>query len=440
MHRKIVTAAAVGAAGLLALSACSSSSDASSTTAAASAATASAPATADGGAPVDITVWHYWDGTNADTFDKMVDEYNAAHPNVKVTSSNVPNADFLTKLRASATSNTLPDIAIGDLVWVPQIAQIGTLADLSTLMPAETLSDINPALTAFGNIDGKQVSVPVSANNLGYMYNKTLFTEAGLDPNKPPTTWDELMADGKAILDKTGKPGYDLYTQAGDSGEGLTWNFQVNLWQAGGEFLNADNSAAAFNTPAGKKALQFWVDLINSGVSPYARWGEFEKGQGGSAQEGSWMVGIWAPDPPFDFGTAKAPYPTDGKPATNLGGEQAMVFENAPEKAAAAADFLSWFLDPAQVTSWSETTGMLPVLNSVATGKDYLDWVNTTQPLLLPYVEQMADAHARPNTPLYPQISLAFAQESEKALAGEASVDDALASAEKAVNDVIANG
>lgn len=422
MHRRTLTIAAIGAAvGLLALAGCSAAGD-------------------DGSDVTEVTVWHYWDGTNADTFDAMAEEYNAAHPDVKISTSNVPNADFLTKLRASATSKTLPDIAIGDLVWVPQIEQIGSLADLSDLLPESTIADINPALTSFGTIDGKQVSVPVSANNLAYMYNKTLFEEAGLDPEQPPTTWEELMTAGKAVLEKTGKPGYDLFTQAGDNGEGLTWNFQVNLWQAGGEFLTEDNSAAAFNTPEGEKALQFWVDLIDSGVSPYAKWGEFEKGQGGSAQEGSWMVGIWAADPPFDFGVGKAPYPSDGVPATNLGGEQAMVFDNSDAESKAAADFLAWFLEPEQVTSWSETTGMLPVTNSVATSSDYLDWVNTTEPRLLPYVEQMADAHARPNTPLYPKISLAFAQEIETALSGQASVEDALTNAEKAVNDVIANG
>ena len=420
MHRT-TRSTALAAVALLALTGC----------------TATGPST-DG--VTEVTVWHYWDGTNAETFDKMIKEYNADHPDVKVTASNVPNADFLTKLRASATSKTLPDIAIGDLIWVPQIEQMGGLADLAGLLPKETLSDINPALTSFGTIGGTQVSVPVSANNLAYMYNKDVFAEAGLDPEKAPTTWEELMSMGKTVLEKTGKPGYDLYTQAGDNGEGLTWNFQVNLWQAGGEFLTEDNSAAAFNTPEGAKALQFWVDLIESGVSPYAKWGEFEKGQGGSAQEGSWMVGIWAADPPFDFGVAKAPYPADGKPATNLGGEQAMVFDNSDAEAAAAADFLSWFLEPAQVTSWSEATGMLPVLGSVASSDDYLGWVDSTEPRLRPYVEQMADAHARPNTPLYPQISLAFAKEIEAALAGESSVSDALNKAEDAVNAVIEKG
>lgn len=421
MKHRTQAALTLGAVGALVLAGCA----------------ASAPPADD---PVEVTVWHYWDGTNADVFDAMVDDYNASQSAAKISVSNVPNSDFLTKLRASATSKTLPDLAIGDLVWVPQISEIGSLSDLTPLLPEDTLSDINPALTAFGSIDDKQVSVPVSANNLGYMYNKDLFEEAGLDPDTPPATWEDLMETGRTILEKTGKPGYDLYTQAGDNGEGLTWNFQVNLWQAGGEFLTEDNSAAAFNTPEGAEALQYWVDLIDSGVSPYARWGEFEKGQGGSAQEGSWMVGIWAADPPFEFGSATVPYPAGGAPATNLGGEQAMVFENSDAESRAAADFLSWFLEPEQVTSWSQETGFLPVLDSVATGDDYLEWVEATEPRLLPFVEQMADAHARPNTPLYPKASLAFAQEIEKALAGEASVDDALASAEKAVNDVLENG
>jgi multiple sugar transport system substrate-binding protein len=419
MHRKPISLVALGAAAALALGGCATGGGSTGDT-------------------VEVTVWHYWDGTNADTFDAMVDDYNATHDGVVIKTSNVPNADFLTKLRASATSNTLPDIAIGDLVWVPQINQIGTLANLD--LPADVLSDINPALTAFGSIDGKQVSVPVSANNLGYIYNKTLFEEAGLDPEAPPLTWEELKADGAEILAKTGKPAYELFTQAGDNGEGLTWNFQVNLWQAGGEFLTADNSAAAFNTDAGKEALNYWVDLINSGLSKVGPWGELGKSEVASATDGSWMVGIWAPDPPFDFGTSTAPYPEDGQPATNLGGEQAMVFDNSPETTKAATDFLAWFLEPEQVLSWSETTGMIPVTNSVATGADYLGWVDENQPRLRPYVEQMADAHARPNTPLYPAISLAFAQQIEKALTGEVSVDEALANAEKAVNDVIAKG
>lgn len=401
--------------------------------------TAQSTATA-GGAPVEVKIWHYWDGANADAFDALVQKYNDSQNAVRVTTSNVPNADFLTKLKTSASSKSLPDIAIGDLVWVPQMAQIGDLADLAPLVDSAVIADVNPALREYGSIEGKQVSLPVSANNLAYMYNRDVFTRAGLDPDNPPKTWEELAKQGAVITEKTGLPGYDLLTEAKDNGEGLTWNFQVTLWQAGGEFLTKDNSAAAFNTAEGLKAVEFWKSLIDSGVSRHAGWGEFEKGAGGSAQEGSWMVGIWAPDPPFTFDVAPLPIPEGGVQATNLGGEQAVVFNNSADKAKGAAEFLEWFLQDEQVMNWSTTTGMLPVTQSMASSDKYLSWVKENEPRLMPYIEQMKYARTRPNTPLYPKISYAFAKEMEKAFAGEVTPQEALNNAERAVNDVIANG
>ena len=59
-----------------------------------------------------MKIWHYWDGANADAFDALVQKYNDSQNAVRVTTSNVPNADFLTKLKTPASSKSLPDIAI----------------------------------------------------------------------------------------------------------------------------------------------------------------------------------------------------------------------------------------------------------------------------------------------------------------------------------------
>lgn len=384
------------------------------------------------------TIWHYWDGGNADAFDKAVAAYLEAHPDDKIEVVNVPNAEMLTKIQTAAQTGTLPSMVIGDLVWAPQIASSGKTIDLSSVLSSDTISNLYDSLAAYGRDGSALRSVPVSANCLGYMYNKDLFTQAGIDPEKVPATWEELISSGQTILDKTGKPAYEVICQAGENGEGLTWNFQVNLWQAGGEFLNADNTAAAFNTEAGRKALNYWKELIDKGLvpSPSTSWGEFEKGSAAAAPEGSWMVGIWAQDPPFTFGTAQIPAPQDGEAATNLGGEQALVFNGDGSSTAAA--FLDWFLSPEQVLSWSQATGMLPVRKDVGTSSEYTSWVAATQPLLQPYVDAMETARTRPATPAYPKASYAFAVEIEKALNGTVSVDEALAAAEKAVNAALA--
>jgi multiple sugar transport system substrate-binding protein len=428
MLRRTALASSI-AIGLLTVAACAPGSTPTS------AATTSAPAK-----PVTVNVWHYWDGANADTFQAMADEYSKSHPGVTVKAVNIPSSDLITKIQTSAKTDTLPSMAIMDLVSVPQVAQTGKLVDLKPLIDSATMSDIYPALLDFGKDGDKQYAVPVSTNNLGYMYNKDLYKKAGLNPDTPPKTWEELETQAQQIKDKTGEPGVELYTQAGDSGEGLTWNFQVSLWQAGGEFLRADNKTAAFNTAAGKKALQFWVDLLNKGLAPRTQWGAFEKGNAGGAQEGAWMVGIWKSDPPFDFGTATVPYPSDGKPATNMGGERAVVFTSDEATQKASADFLTWFLAPEQVTSWSEKTGMLPVRKAVGDSAAYKQWIATTEPRMQPFVDQLATAKSRPNTPLYPQVSLAFAKQIEKALAGQVSVDDALKGAETDVNAVLTTG
>lgn len=393
---------------------------------------------ASSGATGELTIWHYWDGNNADTFATTAKEYESSHPGTTIKLVNVPGADLLTKLQAAAQSRQLPDLVIGDLVTVPRMAQTGAAVDLKGLIPQTTWDDIYPEMLKFGHQEDKQISIPVSANTLAWMYNKNDFTAAGLDPANPPKTWEEVTAAGTQMKAKTGKPIFELFTQPGTDGEGLTWNFQVTLWQAGGKFLNEDNTKSAFNTPEGRKALQYWVDLVRSGASPLGPWGEFEKGKAASAQEGSWMVGIWKDKPPFPFGTAALPAPANGQPATNMGGEQAVVFSADQGKQKAAADFLTWFVDPAQHRAWSERTGFLPVRRSVAESSDYKSFVSKNMPDLQPFVNGLPTAKARPASPKYPEVSLAFAKQVEKALHGQ-DVDRTLADAQTEVDRILAS-
>ncbi|HBA90695.1 MAG TPA: hypothetical protein DCZ08_02625 [Anaerolineaceae bacterium] len=73
----------------------------------------------------------------------------------------------------------------------------------------------------------------------------------------------------------------------------------------------------------------------------------------------------------------------------------------------------------------------------MAENADYLTWINETEPRMLPFVEGMASAHARPATPKYFAVSDAFSREIQKALLGEATPADALVAAEAAVNEAL---
>jgi len=385
-----------------------------------------------------ITFWNYWDGANGKAMQTLVDRYNAAHPTVEVQNVFIGFNDLLPKLQAAAAGGDAPDVAAGDLIWMPKLARSGAIVALDDYLAAAKtdLSDIYPALLNAGQYDGKTYSFPVSTNNLELFYNKDLFTKAGLDSSKPPATWDEMQADAKKCTDASqGVSGMELYTEPG---EGLTWQFQVYLWQAGGDFLSADLKSAAFNSPAGAKALQYWVDLLQTDKSAStAPWGEFGQGKACMAMDGSWMVGSLAAQTAFKVGTAAMPHPADGQAATNMGGEQLVVFKKDAAKQQAAFDFVSWLTSTETQITWDQQTGFTPIRASVASSATYLDSVKTNQPLLLPFVEQQKSAHNRPPVTNYPEISDAFSREIEVALLGQSSPQNALNAAEKAVNAIL---
>ncbi|MGH3442671.1 MAG: ABC transporter substrate-binding protein [Nitriliruptorales bacterium] len=389
--------------------------------------------------PVTLTFWNYWDGKNGEVMQSLVDEWNSANPDVQVESIFVGFGDLLPKLQAAVAGGEAPDVAAGDLVWLPKLTRSGRLVALDQFLDAEQLDEFFPEMLQVGELDGSTYSLPVSTNNLQLFYNRELIEQSGLDPDDPPETWDELRAAAAECADPaSGRQGLELFTEPG---EGLTWQFQVYLWQAGGEFLNEDGTAAAFNSPAGEQALQFWVDLIHDDKSAaVAPWGAFGQGNACMMMDGSWMVGIWSADPPFDFGTAPMPHPADGQPATNMGGEQIFIMADAPDRQQAAYRFVEWVTSHEVQLEWVKQTGFMPVLESLAADSEYRQFIEATEPRALPFVDGAQHARSRPPIPTYPEVSDAFSREIERALLGQVSVTEALKAAEQAVNDQIARG
>lgn len=387
--------------------------------------------------PITLTFWNYWDGKNGEVMQALVDRYNAEHPEVEIENVFIGWGELLPKLQLAVTGGDMPDLAAADMVWMPYLANSGALVPLNSFIEASEvdIQDFYPALLAVNTYDDQIYGLPVSTNNLELFINSDLFEAAGLDPAAPPTTWDELRdAAVQCANPERGVIGMELYTQPG---EGLTWQFQVYLWQAGGDFLTEDLSAAAFNSEAGLKALNYWLDLIESGAYTLSDWGLFGQGQACMVMDGSWMVGIWAETAPFEWTTAPMPYPEDGEPATNMGGEHIFIMAQDEAKQQAAWDFINWFTSPEIQLEWDKETGFMPVRDSVATDEDYRAWIEETEPRLLPFVEMQQYAHNRPPVEQYAEISDAFSAVIERALYGQISPEDALAEAEAAVNSLL---
>jgi multiple sugar transport system substrate-binding protein len=388
-------------------------------------------------APVTLKFWNYWDGANGTAIQALVDEFNAAHPDIQVQNTFYGWGELFPRLQTAAAGGESPDIAAVDMAWMPLLANSGKVMQLDDAIKAANLdlTDFYPSLLAVNTYGGKTFGLPVSTNNLELFINNDLFKAAGLDPAKPPTTWDELAAqDKQCARPDDGVVGMELYTQPG---EGLTWQFQVYLWQAGGAFLNADNTRAAFNTPEGAKALDFWKSLIDSGASSTAPWGLFDQGKACMRMDGSWMVSGYASSAAFDFSTAQMPIPEGGKPATNMGGEHLVIFSSDDAKQKAAFTFIQWLTSTDVQVRWDEQTAFMPIRASVADNADFKSFIADKQPQLQPFVNSQQYAINRPSLASYAQLSDVFSANLERALYGQATTADALTNAEVAVNALI---
>lgn len=385
----------------------------------------------------DLTFWHYWDGANGQSLQKLIDQYQKAHPGVTIKAEFVPGGELQTKLQTAITGRRTPTMAIADLTNMPALVRSGALAPLDPYISKSkvNLGDYFQGPLVYGKYQGRQYSLPVSASNLALFYNKDLFRQAGLDPNKFPKTWEELVQVSKTIRAKTGKQGFELFTQGG---EGTSWQWQVFLWGAGGDVLNRQNTAAAFNSPAGVKALQYWVDLVNRDkVSNVAPWGQFGRGDAAMVMDGSWMTQFFPEQIDFELGAAPFPFPKGMKPATNMGGEQMFIFKGDAATQQAAWDFMNWFSSTPVQIQWNRMTGFMPVKRSVANAPSYRNWVKNTRPLLQPFVDSMAFANPRPPVPQYAQLSDRLAQAVQEAVTGRAKPADALNRAAQDVNRLL---
>lgn len=385
-----------------------------------------------------IEFWHYYDGNNGKAISDLVDKFNAESKDVTVKATFIPGDQLMTKLQTAISSKTTPAAAAADISGMAKLRSSGALLQLDGYAKDNNINvdSFYPALLEYGKQDNKLYSLPLSTNNLALFYNKDLFKKAGLDPNAAPKTWEELQKFSETISSKIpGTYGFEFYTQVGDNGEGLTWQLQPYLWQAGADFIK--DGKAAFNNEKGEKALNYLVGLINKKVAPVGSWDDFSKGKCAMVVDGSWMVGIWKSSVNFDFGTAMIPAPGEGQNATNMGGEQVFAFNKGDKENKAAAKFIAYLTDTKTQIQWDESSFFMPVRKEVAEDSSYINWVKTTEPRLIPFVEQQKYAHARPSIVEYPAASLAFAKEIEKAYFGKVNVKDALSNAEKAVNSAL---
>src|SRR5690606_5261397 len=211
---------------------------------------------------VEIEYWQYVFDTRVPAMDQLIANFEAANPDITVKHTTLPYADHPTRVVAGRAAGQGPDVVQLFYGWLDNFAGGGLIQPLNPdVFPHDQIEDeFFPIVTAMKRGDD-YYGLPTAVRSLALFYNKALFEEAGLDPNNPPQTLEELVAAAEAT---TKRDGGGNITTAGITldmaGQDHHWWREVLVRQYGGEPYDADGNVA-YNSDAGVEALKFYTDL-----------------------------------------------------------------------------------------------------------------------------------------------------------------------------------
>jgi multiple sugar transport system substrate-binding protein len=362
----------------------------------------------------------------------MVKAYEKQHPNITIDVRYVNNDYALQKVTVALQGDKQPDISYQYGTSMPQLASAPKLVDLTSRVksPGYNFNDFFPGERAVTTIDGKVLGVPALVDNLAVVYNKDLFSKAGLKTPSPNWTWNELVSDAKAISDPANKVFGLAYPS--DGSEATVWVYEAMLWEAGGDILNADNTKAAFNSPAGVEALTTLRQMEQDGslyldFNPDAGKTEdlFNSNRIGMLITAPWDLPSF---PNAHYGVQFMPsFQPGGNHDTIAGPDNWVIFDNGQDHVNAAWDFLRYMTSPDQVAQNSMKTGDLPTRLSVVKRPGFVQNFGTTWPGEGTFTENLKNlVKARPQIPQYPRVSAALGQAIVSGIQGKGSPRDLL--------------
>lgn len=297
------------------------------------------------------------------------------------------------------------------------------------------LDSFYPAFMLNSRSGGKTWGVPFQRSTIVLYYNKELFKAAGLDPNKPPTTWAEMadMAKKLTVKDASGKT-TQYGVQIPSSGFPY-WLFQALAIQNGVTMANDAGNTVRFDDPAVVQALQYWVDLAKSGAHPsgVVEWGTtpkdfFEKRVAMMWTTTGNLTNVRS-NAKFDFGVAMLP--AGKQKGSPTGGGNFYIFKKStPAQQEAAFKFIKWITQPERAARWSMDTGYVAVSPAAYETATLRDYGKTFAPALVAR-DQLPFALAEFSTHDNQRVTKALNDALQAALTGAKSPADALRDAQR---------
>ena len=216
-----------------------------------------------------LTYW-YWGVNQASTEieRKMEADFFAAfaktYPNIELVKQNLDYNAMLDKLRTASIGKSAPMVARLPILWGSEFAAKGQLMAFGPTDVGYSEEEFWPGALKSVTWKGKRYGVPTNNETMAFIWNAALFKEAGLDPDKAPATWDDVVAYSKQIKEKTGKNGYGMVARV--NAGNTPFRFMPQLWAFGGGALDEAEASPTYgkimlNSPGAKAALQASYDM-----------------------------------------------------------------------------------------------------------------------------------------------------------------------------------
>ena len=383
-----------------------------------------------------VTFWSAYssDGPEVKRLNKVVIPYfEKTHPGIKVKHVAIPYDQLHQKLVTAVAGGELPDVVRSDIIWVPELANLGVLVPLDKEMRdfKAFSAKVYPGPLATNYWKGHYYGLPLDTNTRIWVYNPKTLKSLGFAG--PPSTFAQLQSMSASAKAK----GVSLYAESGTS----CWNICPWIWSGGGSITNKTYTKASgyLNGPKSVAAVQMLVDLYKAGQMPkivvdsnagLGTYDGIDKGKYLSMLDGPWSFAI--------FGSAYKNTQLTGSPVPSgpggsvsvVGGEDIVLTQSSKHKTA-AEEFIRFMLRP-----WAQNqmarAGQMPVIKSMAAR------LVKIHPYYATYLKQIANARPRTPSPNWPKIDQVFQTELAKAFQGDESVKQALDNAARQIDGLLA--
>lgn len=356
--------------------------------------------TPDSDAPVTISINDLPPTEEPERRDGMlakIERFEEANPNITIEATEYKwAADTFPAMLAGGTEPTVTALPFTE---VQGLAARGQVAEISEqLEGADFLADLNPGLIDVVTApDDGIYGVPYAAYTVGLIYNRSIFEQAGLDPDSPPETWDDIRTAAQTIQEKAGVPGLITMTTENVGG----WTLTAMSAAFGGlmEDVDGETATASFNSEQTKQALEFyrtlrWEDDV-MGDNFLINW-EDSRNEFGAGRAGMFIGGADAYNdlvstrglPPEAFGVAPLPLDDDAVGALSGGSVDVISAKATPEQVDAALTWIQFnrfaqYYDEEVAVANAETTAAdgrpvgapaLPIVTQDLYDQ-YLEWI-----------------------------------------------------------------